>query len=232
MFFDQHAKTTVMAHQMIGGTPEVQRLLFSGEMGGYMHDYIKTVAAPIYWQTHASGQWRIDAGGTCFCLLVENKPLLVTASHVYEGYLRRKDEVPHTSLSICNEEVNLEERLLSDGKDFGVDMATFSTSWEEVGRIGITTVSGLQHSWPPERVNIGDRIIFGGYPKIQRHIEGSEAHFGLNSVSCTVENVNEFGFSFQVPRDGEIIDAVGNGQQDYGASLGGISGARVWRGKE
>ncbi len=76
---------------------------------------------------------------------------------------------------------NPEERLISWGRDLGIDIATFRVTLEEIVASGKKVVRGTDGAWPAPP-NAGGVIYFGGFPGNERDpIKPREFACGLHS---------------------------------------------------
>lgn len=212
---------------MLVVTLDESQRLWSGDFGKEMHKAVCAYCLPIFWEVKdAGGKWVIRNNGTAFILKCGAEPFVVTAAHVYEGYLNAKNHDKLRSWLGCIPFL-MDERVISyfGAKDLYV--ATFRISDEEARETGKNVLYGNQQGWPPLRIQNNVGALFAGFPGNQR-IEGEtlECNFGLYSAFSPVSSVStrHFGCGFDRSR---WIDTMGNGLPEEGFDLGGISGCPV-----
>lgn len=189
-------------------------------------EFLKIAAsysAPIFW-TDSS---KVLSNGTAFVLDTGQNTFVVTATHVYENYIKAKENGETNNCQLSNIEFDLEERRISDNNSESMDIATFSISEKEIKTLDKCVLHGSQKSWPPARPNENEAVVVAGYPGIERIEEKEqECNFGLHCFNTPVSSVSErhFGCSFERQY---WIDLFGNGLPENLYNLGGISGAPV-----
>src|SRR5271154_292366 len=98
--------------------------------GQEMFQTIVRSTAVLYW--HADGG-PVLHNGSMFFLDTKKALFGVTARHVYEGYLRAREQGPMTC-QIGNLVFDPTERLIDLGRD--VDIATFRVTEQEIAELG------------------------------------------------------------------------------------------------
>lgn len=187
-------------------------------------EYLKiagSYSVPIFW----TDSNKVLSNGTAFVLNTGESTFVVTAAHVYEGYIKAKEEGKTTNCQLSNIEFNLEERRISDNASESMDIATFSITEQEIESLDICVLHGSQKSWPPARPNEGEAIVVAGYLGIERIEEKKqECNFGLHCFNTPASSVSErhVGCSFERQY---WVDIIGNGLPEQLYNLGGISGA-------
>lgn len=199
--------------------------MFIGDESEELQKEFLSIAAsysvPIFW----TGSGKVLNNGTAFVLNTGESIFLVTAAHVYEDYIKAKEEGKTTNCQLSNIEFDLEERRISNNKPTSMDIATFSITEQEIETLDKSVLHGCQKSWPPARPNEGEAVVIAGYPGIERIEEKKqECNFGLHSFNTPVSSVSDrhVGCSFERQY---WVDLLGNGLPENLYNLGGISGA-------
>jgi hypothetical protein len=150
-------------------------------------------------------------------------PFAVTAGHVFEQFVEDQRQRRIRSCQVGNIGFDPEERLISWGKNLGLDLATFRVTPEEVAGMGKRIVQGTDGAWPPPP-NPGEAVFFGGFPGAERDAIGPhEMVFGLYSAMPRPTSYTEHQLCCQFVRE-DWIDVRGLGLPAVGYDLGGISG--------
>ena len=123
------------------------------------HDYV----APWWWGYLNEPGGEVLHNGTAFVLDCGDGPYLVTASHVYRGWL---DDVHRLGPSVVaqfgNAKIEPLGELIDDSQDY--DIATFRISPSQIRAGGKSPLTGIQRAWPPAPPAVGQTVFFSGCP--------------------------------------------------------------------
>lgn len=216
-------------------TPEETKTLLAGNFGRELHKTACAYAHPLFWALRGDEcLWKIEANGTAFALDCGKRPFLVTAAHVYEGYLADLERYGERVFgSLGSIPFRMEKRLIACLGSKTLDVATFEVTAEEIAESGKNVLVGGQTSWPPDPVREGEGVLFAGFPGSERIEQQAdmECNFGLYSAITPVSSVSERHFGCAFDRS-EWLDTMGHGIPEEGYDLGGISGCPVLALKE
>lgn len=150
-------------------------------------------------------------------------PFAVTADHVYEKYLEDSERTGTDNAQIANVgDFNLKERLIARGKNYGVDIATFQITPDEIAA-GKRAARGIDGPWPAPP-NAGEAVYIGGFPACERdRIAGKDFSFGLHSAIVQLTSFTEHQLCCQFERE-HWFDVRGIGLPQVGYDHGGMSG--------
>jgi hypothetical protein len=211
---------------MTCGTDKAKRL-WSSDFGKELHKAVCAYCLPVFWASrNGGGAWEIRNNGTAFILSCGAEPFVVTAAHVYEGFLEAqvKEELRSWLGPI---QFRMDERVLGYVGAKKLDVATFHISAQELEETGKSVLYGNQTAWPPARVTAGLGALFAGFPGNQRIGVGPlKCSFGLYSAFSPVSSVSDRHFGCAFDRT-EWIDTMGKSLPEEGFDLGGISGCPV-----
>ncbi len=136
--------------------------------GGLAHAMQQAAAnyvTPICWIAAVEGRPVILASGSAFMLDCGDGPFVVTARHVYQGYL--KDRQAHPDAVCLLGETRFDPAIALIAQDKAYDVATFQISPSQVAelkRYGKVPLTGSQTSWPPAPPQLGRGVFFIGFP--------------------------------------------------------------------
>lgn len=200
--------------------------LLQGDFGKVLFHNARNYAIPLAWGIEERGEWKILSNGTAFMLDCGQGPFLVTAAHVYEGYLEAREQ--HTALQcqLGMLEFRLEERLICTLGHRVLDIATFRIEPDEIAALEKQICVGPA-PWPPRNAAEQDAVFFGGFPGVERRQTADDTinqgfYVALTPVSSSSQR--HFGCAFEREN---WIDTLGHGipAEDY--DLGGVSGGPV-----
>jgi hypothetical protein len=170
----------------------------------------------------------LPAQGSIFFLDCGRGPFAVTAGHVFETFVEHRRKYRVRGCQIGNVGFNPEERLISRGKDLGIDIATFEVTPEEIAATNKKVVQGTDGVWPPPP-QPGEIVFFGGFPGVERDPIGpDEMVFGLHGAMTGLTSFTDRQLCCQLDRSG-WIDVRGLGLPPVGYDLGGVSGGPMLR---
>ena len=186
-------------------------------------------AAPIFWAKRFSHSAELEANishGSIFFLQCEGPPFAVTADHVYDAYLKRKQNDPSIACQVLDLRFDPEERLID--RDPTLDIATFRIEEREVEGMGKWIHKPAQ--WPPLPPEEGKGVYTVGFPAIHRRVLGGNSiEWGVYSLLLTATTVSDGRIVCQFER-GEWVDTRGFElpERPPKPSLAGLSGAPLW----
>ncbi|MCA8287570.1 hypothetical protein [Burkholderia vietnamiensis] len=197
--------------------------LLKGDFGKELLHNARNYAIPLAWGIEESGEWTILSNGTAFILDCGQGPFLVTAAHVYEGYLEAREEHAALRCQLGMLEFRLEQRLICTLGQTVLDIATFKIEPDEIAALNKQICHGPA-DWPPRNAAEGNAVFFGGFPGVERRQIAEDTinqgfYVALTPVSSSSER--QFGCAFEREN---WIDTLGHGipAEDY--DLGGVSG--------
>ena len=138
--------------------------------GGLAKALMETAASyvtPICWITARDRKpWIID-NGSAFILDCGAGPFIVTADHVYRGFLAARQQHPDAVCILGEMRFDLSSRCIAS--DSAYDIATFRIDADEIGKLanyanGKAILTGSQKSWPPGPPQLDRGVFFVGFP--------------------------------------------------------------------
>jgi len=197
------------------------------ERSGYLptlRAIAKSFCAPFWWHgTDSKDQYRVFHNGTV-CFLDTGSHLIgVTACHVYDEYLRHKQEQADLVCQFGSSTIEPESRLIARSQE--LDLATFELSSIVIGASGANAHAPV--AWPTNRVTASDVLLYGGFPGSLR-VEGLVTAelpfqwFAGAPISVTPGNI-KLHLDLKNFRQPLTTDPLSN------LELGGMSGGPVFR---
>ncbi len=144
---------------------EASRLL-SGDFGRALRDTVASFVAPLVWEVLDDQGEVLLRNGTAFFLDAGEGPFLVTADHVFQGYLDAKQACPSSYCQLWNMRFDPTDRLIdrcSDRERYP-DIATFRITQDEIQRLGKVAITGSQQTWPPGPPQEDRGVFYAGFP--------------------------------------------------------------------
>jgi hypothetical protein len=206
--------------------------LVKGPFGDAVLKSVAKYAAPVFWESRRKKEGSPIANGTLFLANFRAGCFAVTANHVYQGYLEDKAESPEMTCWIAPEAFetrgkdaipfDLEERLIDRLED--PDIATFKVTDGEADAIG-TSITSL---WPPILPEIGQPVVFAGYPGNERLKVGPrELSFAPLPALMIATSVSDRQISCQFERE-YLVQAPGFQEPRPHYETGGMSGGPLF----
>lgn len=207
---------------------EKLRQLIAGPLGRALLESARGYATPLYWSTpKKNGTWTVDKNGSAFILNAGAGPFLVTAGHVYEGYVAAHNEAEKIVCQVGNAAFPIMDRLIENGHERGVDIATFRITAAEIAQVGKNILIGNNDAWPPPEAVVGDAALLAGFPGLERRDMGDRnINFGVYAGLTPVTNRSDRHFGCALDQT-YWYDPIGRGMPAPGYDLGGTSGAPV-----
>jgi hypothetical protein len=187
-----------------------------------LFEQMKAAAVPFWWHAPREAAGVILHNGTICRIDTGKRVIGVTAHHVYHRYFEeRKTDSSFTCQ--FGETTVTPESLIIDG-DRRLDLVTFDLSGVSASDCYVSD------SWPPERPNAGDLVMYGGIPGTPRKVDMTTgtAHFVFDAITGLITDVGRESILICVDYKklyeaddigGEIVSTVG----------GGTSGGPVYR---
>ncbi|PIF13352.1 S1 family peptidase [Janthinobacterium sp. 13] len=202
-------------------------VLLSGEFGKQLLRGVMNYTTPVSWGIIETGIWKIHGNGTAFLLNCGQDSFLVTAAHVYEGYLDAQKKYPQLRSYVGDIEFCFTDRLICHLGSSILDIVTFRITTDEIARLKKQVAYGSSDWLRP--VVEHDGVLFGGYPGKERNQRlPEEVNFGMYVGLTPASSSSERHFGCVLEHD-EWIDAIGNGIPQEGYDLGGVSGGPAFR---
>ncbi len=188
---------------------------------------------PLAWVYAENGRPVVPANGSAFLLQCGQRPILVTAAHVLEGFLREKAAHPDARAFLGETPLPLGDRLIA--ADRAHDVATFTVTEGEVSelkRYGKIPLAGSQTKWPPAPPAVDRGVFFVGFPGDQRVLMpyrgGGEVRveFGAYTALAVASSVSATGLSLLFDHE-QTFDAGLRPLMPTRENMGGCSGAPI-----
>ncbi|MDF1554430.1 MAG: hypothetical protein P1P84_15270 [Deferrisomatales bacterium] len=212
-------------------TIEEARALSGGRLGRTMLETAIGYAAPLWWVEPSDDGRHVVRNGSAFFLDCGRGPFLVTAGHVFSGYLEARRDRGAGLATVGTGpgpgpgeglEVDLEERLIAHSSD--PDVATFRVAAGEPGRSGCVVLTGHGREWPPPPPEEGRGVFFAGFPGLEVLRPGPRVlSFGALAGMGVATDVGSRSIWSQFER-GEWTDVFGLGLPPEDYNMGGLSG--------
>ena len=194
---------------------DVHRILFN---------QMKSMSLPFWWHGPSPDDPEIYNNGT-LCLVDTGKRVVgVTAWHVWESYRKRLEiGEPFVSqfggLTIQPEDLRIDH-------DKGLELATFDLA-NAIGQMAGFVPHRLD-SWPPDRPEVDDLMLYGGFPGDMRRMDLVQATFSLDTVTGLVSQVTSQNIVIEVDYS-RLHDADGPKGNVVATDPAGSSGGPVYR---
>lgn len=205
--------------------------MFRAGLDKAMRDTAAQYSIPICWIHAHCGKPNIAGNGTAFLLDCGTGPFLVTAGHVYQGFLDTRGRHADTVCFLGAVKIDLQDRLI--GRDDAFDVATLRILPEEVSQLsrqGKYVLTGSQSSWPPAAPTVDHGVFFVGFPGDGRTLlpyrGGNLVEIDWNGYAAlaVATAVNDTSITLWFERDSEFnIESRPVAPPDW--ALGGCSGA-------
>lgn len=201
--------------------------LLKGEFGQVLLKEVLNYVIPVAWGVKEDDRWNILANGTAFILDCGEGPFLVTAAHVYEGYLEEKERTPGLRCQLGPMEFKPEERLICCLGEATLDISTLRLERSEIELLKKNVCYGPR-PWPPKNVVEGDGVFLGGFPGRERKASANDSfEFGVYVALTPVSSSSERHSGCVYERE-SWIDMFGKGIPEEGYDMGGVSGGPLF----
>lgn len=161
------------------------------------------------------------SNGSCFFIDFDNRLFLVTAAHVYDGFLDDQQKSGAANIVCHIENIQFDPKARLHGYNAGLDLATFNFSYDELQVIGKLAISGTP--WPPPDPTPELAVWFGGFPGISRLWVGQRAvSFGLCMGHVPITTVTDRQITCRFDREHFMTEGMRTAP--VGMNMGGMSG--------
>ena len=207
--------------------------MMRGGLAAVMRDIAAGYVIPLFWIIAQGGRPVILDNGSAFLLDYGTAPFLVTANHVYLGFLDAKQEHADAVSVVGDVQFDLAERMIAADRPY--DVATFRVMADEVERLkkyanGKQVLIGNQVTWPPDPPQLERGVFFVGFPGDGREIRpyrgGGKVEIDWDAYTALAiaNSVSETGITLVFHHDPELDVAMRSAVPSDWA-LGGCSGS-------
>ena len=205
---------------------EEARAMVAGDLGVEMSKYpLRFACAAYFGVPPAEGEALAVNNGTATLLRLKDKPVVLTCSHVLQGYRDRTALNPMCVFQVGDCAFDPVAQLAKE--DVALDFAVIEVTEEQAAAIA-STAGDLERSflepkpWPPASVKPGEFIAFGGYPgELRRATSFTELSFGsFSSGASMVDTVRDDYLVTKFERDFWVQHEI-EPEPDF---IGGLSG--------
>lgn len=160
--------------------------------------------------------------GSCFFLDFSGCLFLVTAAHVYDGYLADKEKSGKANIVCHIENIAFDPEARLRGYNRDLDVATFEFSYEELMRMGKQAIPGFP--WPPPEPIPELAVWFGGFPGVSRlWLRSTAVSFSLCMGHVPITTVTDRQITCRFDRE-QFITVESRRTAPPGMDMGGMSG--------
>jgi hypothetical protein len=177
--------------------------------------------APFLWRERDENGDLKMRNGTAFFFVSANRTFMVTADHVFAGYLEARERFSHFSrCQLGNLRFDPQDRLVA--RSATLDIATFAIGSDEVRMTGD---GKFAMSFDPMIPQTGKGVIFCGFPGLERRrLSEREIESGIFTALTVADNVTDREISGHFERERQV-DKPGRPTAPEGYDIGGVSGA-------
>ena len=162
---------------------------------------------------------------SCFFLDFSQRLFLVTAAHVYDGYLAAKLKSGKSNIICHVDNIVFDPEARIQGYNKDIDIATFDFSYDDLISMGKQAVTTTP--WPPPEPNVDNTAFFGGFPGISRlWLRRNAVSFGLYLAHTLITTVTDRQITCRFDREA-WVPIEGRRIPPLGSDLGGLSGGPV-----
>jgi hypothetical protein len=206
---------------------EERKEVLAGDFGKRMFAWASSYIMPFRW-TRRTRFGTIVNGGTCFSLDLDRHLYLITAAHVYAGFLEHKEMFGDSIKCYVGHPGHLFEPIghLRDG-DKGTDLAIFNYTYEDLAN-SKGTQAIVATCWPPPPEPIANWSVFlGGFPGEGRlWLQPNATGIGRYLCYTPITAINDRQILCRFDRK-DWVKRTGVPLPRFRADLGGISGGPV-----
>jgi hypothetical protein len=171
-------------------TLEEAKAMVSGTLGLEMERYPLRFASVAYFGPSLKRDMPITVrSGSASLLVFGGKPVVVTCSHVLQGYRDMQAEIENCFFQIGNCKLNPLAQLIDESQEF--DIAVIALTDKQVqevtnGKYGFGEFFVDPPVWPPASVIAGEFVAYGGYPgELRKALSFNELSFGSYSSGAS-----------------------------------------------
>ena len=162
------------------------------------------------------------SNGSCFFLDFSGRLFLVTAAHVYNGYLADKQKSGKSNIICHIENIPFDPEAHIKGYNRDLDIATFDFSYDDLIKMGKQAIPGSP--WPPPIPVTDLAVWFGGFPGVGRlRLRANALSFGLCLGHVPIRTVTDRQITCRFDRE-QFITAENRRTAPPGMDMGGMSG--------
>jgi hypothetical protein len=162
------------------------------------------------------------SNGSCFFIDFVERLFLVTAAHVYDGYLADKKKSGKANIICHIENIPFDPEARIRGYNRSLDLVTFDFSYDDLRNMGKQAILGSP--WPPPEPLPELAVWFGGFPGVGRlWLRSNAVSFGLYMAHTPITIVTERQITCRFDREA-FIAVEGRRIPPPGVDLGGMSG--------
>lgn len=210
---------------------EKARNMASGAYGAEIMKVISAVNWPIYIIDDINKK---IFNGTCFCVDTGCGVFLLTAYHVFEHYVNILKSGVRCYIGSYLFDMN--EYFIHENLELSklYDIAVFRFQKNIIPLIKLDHDYYCIESWPPEKIQDGDGILFAGYPGVERDdISLQEVISGLVVGSAVAQRSSErsggVNFFFDIDYN-KLVDPLKLGVFPIpGYNMAGVSGSAIFK---
>lgn len=160
--------------------------------------------------------------GSCFFLDFSGRLFLVTAAHVYDGYLVYKQKSGKANILCQVGNIPFDPEARIRGYNRGLDIATFDFCYDDLTKMGKHAILGSP--WPPPQPLEELAVFFGGFPGVGRlWLRSNAVSFGLYMAHTPITTVTDRQITCRFDREA-FLAVEGRRIPPPGVDLGGMSG--------
>ena len=191
-----------------------------------LSDRVMTMFVPFWWHGPRPDDSEIYHNGTLSLVDTGEKVIGITAWHVWNAYLIDLINRPpfvcqfgHVTVAPEASRIAADERL---------ELATFDLTsiYGTLQEFG--AVAHRAQSWPPNRPDVADLVLYGGFPGKERQHKLVEVMYPRKTVLGMVTEVTSQNVRVEVDYK-RLFDADGNEGEIVGFDPAGSSGGPVYR---
>ena len=204
----------------------------AGPLGNTLNEFPLLFVLPCYFgRRPVKDQPTRVNNGTVTLIKLGKKRIAITCCHVLEAY-REISFDNRITFQIGKKELNPLERIIDESSDLDIvtiDITDIDDSEIlQKGKIGSCFFNPSK--WPPNRINNGDIIAFGGFPgKWRQYPSWNEIKYGtFSNGACQVTSVRDEYFIVQFERAYWVESFNNIGKEDKPLDdIAGLSGGPV-----
>lgn len=210
---------------------QIIQLMKSG-YGVVLKDAAALYSMPIFWITAKCGEPEIVANGTAFMLDLGSGPFLVTAKHVYDGYLSDRRKFKDLKCVVGELEFDIDSSVIDVNPS--LDLISFSLSNsrlnEYIQRKSIVTSIGSLPSDPSSSFGIG--VFFAGFTGKGRSLKFNKktgfVHMDWLGSFCLMytKSITDHAMTVQIEKEYYVDTGIIPLPEEWGYA--GCSGAPVF----
>jgi hypothetical protein len=198
--------------------------VLAGDFGKRMFAWARSYITHFQWIRQTTFGI-IVRNGSCFFLDLNGHLYLITAAHVYTGFLEAKEKFGDRIVCYVGH-IPFDPKAHLRDHDKHKDIAIFNYPYEELAKIeGKQAIAPAR--WPPPEPICDLPVFLGGFPgEGRRWFRQNALRFGLHLCATPITVVTDRQITCRFDRK-TWVKRVGVPLPAFGADLGGISGGPV-----